>query len=187
MSTRGQRLNRWRDGARQSVHDPEELPKVLARWKASIATGEPFNMVFPLLGADGVFRPFLTLVMPVHDRTGKVQRWFGTNTDISEQQSEERLRLALAAAEGWARGTTTRLLARYVWDTRGARNCSAGTAEDRGQLRHDSYRRAETSRRQRERARPELCNGASIPPATAFSDIEYRTVGLRDGGVVALG
>ena len=77
----------------QSVHDPEALPEVLERWKASIATGEPFDMVFPLRGADGVFRPFLTRVMPVRDRDGKVGRWFGTNTDISEQRKiEEALR-----------------------------------------------------------------------------------------------
>jgi PAS domain S-box-containing protein len=34
----------------QSVHDPETLPAVLERWKAFIATGEPFDMVFPLRG-----------------------------------------------------------------------------------------------------------------------------------------
>ncbi len=73
----------------QSVHDPEMLPQVLERWKASIATGESFDMVFPLRGADGVFRPFLTRVMPVRDEHGKVYRWFGTNTDISEQRTTE--------------------------------------------------------------------------------------------------
>ena len=70
----------------QSVHDPEALPKVLESWKDSIATGKPFDMVFPLRGADGVFRPFLTRVKPVCDEDGKVTRWFGTNTDISEQR-----------------------------------------------------------------------------------------------------
>ncbi len=34
----------------QSVHDTETLPAVLERWKGSIATGEPFDMVFPLRG-----------------------------------------------------------------------------------------------------------------------------------------
>ena len=34
----------------QSVHDPEVLPKVLQEWKASIATGAPFDMTFPLRG-----------------------------------------------------------------------------------------------------------------------------------------
>lgn len=95
----------------QSVHDPKELPKVVERWKISIATGEPFDMVFPLLGADGVFRPFLTRVMPLRDAQGRVVRWFGTNTDISEQrrieealrQSEERYRsLFENMSEGFA-------------------------------------------------------------------------------------
>ena len=84
----------------QSVHDPEALPKVLERWEGSIASGEPFDMVFPLRGADGVFRPFLTRVMPVRDRGGKVARWFGTNTDISEQRrTEEALRESRAKLE----------------------------------------------------------------------------------------
>jgi PAS domain S-box-containing protein len=76
----------------QSVHDPGELPGVLERWQASIATGEPFEMVFPLRGADGIFRPFLTRTVPVRDHEGKVVRWFGTNTDVSQQrQAEEAL------------------------------------------------------------------------------------------------
>ncbi len=73
----------------QSVHDPEALPGVLERWKVSIAESLPFDMVFPLRGADGVFRPFLTRVMPVRGHDGKVARWFGTNTDISAQKQAE--------------------------------------------------------------------------------------------------
>ena len=77
----------------QRVHDPVVLPKVLERWKESLATGEPFDMVFPLRRGDGVFRPFLTRVMPLKDRAGRVVQWFGTNTDISEQQAmQEALR-----------------------------------------------------------------------------------------------
>ena len=84
----------------QSVHDPKMLPKVLARWKESIATGEPFDMEFPLRGADGVFRTFLTRVLPLKDSAGQVFRWFGTNTDISVlKQAEERLNRVLADLE----------------------------------------------------------------------------------------
>ncbi len=76
----------------QSVHDASELPKVLERWKVSIATGEPFDMTFPLRGADGAFRPFLTRIFPLKDATGRVVQWFGTNTDISEiRRAEEKL------------------------------------------------------------------------------------------------
>ena len=84
----------------QSVHDRQTLPTVLERWKASIATGEPFDMTFPLRGVDGVFRPFLTRVMPLRDEQGRVVQWFGTNTDVSEQKAtEEELAAAKASAE----------------------------------------------------------------------------------------
>jgi PAS domain S-box-containing protein len=73
----------------QSVHDEKELPRVLESWKISIATGIPFELEFPLLGADGVFRWFLTQSTPIKDDLGKVIRWFGTNTDISERRYEE--------------------------------------------------------------------------------------------------
>jgi len=73
----------------QTVHDPEVLPSVLERWQESIASGKPFDMVFPLRGADGVFRPFLTRILPLYNEDGKVARWFGTNTDIAEQLGVE--------------------------------------------------------------------------------------------------
>jgi PAS domain S-box-containing protein len=73
----------------QSVHDPGTLPDVLERWKVSISTGEPFDMVFPLRGADGVFHPFLTRITPVKDSKGSVVRWFGTNTDVTELRNAQ--------------------------------------------------------------------------------------------------
>ncbi|MDQ6718859.1 MAG: PAS domain-containing protein [Gemmatimonadota bacterium] len=69
----------------QSVHDPEVLPSVLEQWTSSIATGKPFEMEFPLLSAAGEFRWFLTRVAPLKDNSGKVLRWFGTNTDVQAQ------------------------------------------------------------------------------------------------------
>jgi PAS domain S-box-containing protein len=73
----------------QSVHDPEMLPKVLEQWKASLATGKMFDMEFPLRGADGIFRPFLTRVLPLKDATGNVIKWFWTNTDVTERKIAE--------------------------------------------------------------------------------------------------
>jgi PAS domain S-box-containing protein len=49
----------------QSVHDPEVLPRVIVQWTAAIAAGKPFEMEFPLRGADGRFRQFLTRAVPV--------------------------------------------------------------------------------------------------------------------------
>jgi PAS domain S-box-containing protein len=70
----------------QSVHKPEILPSVLERWKQSLATGQTFEMEFPLRGADGVFRWFLTRIRPVRNSEGRIVRWFGTNTNIHEQR-----------------------------------------------------------------------------------------------------
>ena len=73
----------------QSVHDPEILPHVVERWKGSIARGEPFEMVFPIKGADGQFRHYLTRTLPVRDEQGAVTRWFGTNTDVTVVKEAE--------------------------------------------------------------------------------------------------
>jgi PAS domain S-box-containing protein len=75
----------------QSVHDPKKLPEVMEQWTASIRTGEPFEMIFPLRGADGVFRSFLTRIAPVRDSNGRVMRWFGTNTNVDTLRKEQDL------------------------------------------------------------------------------------------------
>jgi PAS domain S-box-containing protein len=80
----------------RAVIDPDALPAVMEGWTRSIATGKPFEMVFPLKAADGSFHPFLSRVQPLKDDQGSVLRWFGTNTDISEQKrAEERLQFLL--------------------------------------------------------------------------------------------
>ena len=73
----------------QSVHDPTHLDEVLVKWKAAIKEGKSFEMLFPIKAADGSFRPFLTQAMPMLDDAGNIYQWFGTNTDISEQQRAE--------------------------------------------------------------------------------------------------
>ena len=88
----GKTLEQMQGWGWQSVHHPDFLPEVLARWTSAIAEGKPLEMEFPLRGADGLFRAFLTRVMPLKDAEGRVVRWFGTNTDISRlKQTEERL------------------------------------------------------------------------------------------------
>jgi PAS domain S-box-containing protein len=73
----------------QSVLRPQALPTVLQRWRASLASGEPFDMVFSLRGADGQFRPFLTRANPLRDEGGRILLWCGTSTDIGEQKRAE--------------------------------------------------------------------------------------------------
>ncbi len=84
----------------QAVHDPDELPRVLERWKAAIAEGKPWEDTFPLRRHDGTFRPHLSRAVPICDQQGHVIRWFGTNTDITERiEMEGSLQRAKEAAE----------------------------------------------------------------------------------------
>ena len=73
----------------QCVHHPDLLPKVLEAWKQSIATGQPFEMEFPLRAADGHYGWFITRVLPFKDATGNIVRWYGTNTDLSQKREAD--------------------------------------------------------------------------------------------------
>ncbi len=73
----------------QSVHDPLALPQVMVNWPAAIAAGTAFEMEFPLRGADGRFRNFLTRGEPLQDSAGRVVQWFGTNTDVTSLKQAE--------------------------------------------------------------------------------------------------
>ena len=92
----------------QGVHDPEKLSDVMERWQRSIATGEHFEMEFPLRGADGTFRWFLTRVAPFRDADGAIQLWFGTNTDIEDRRRAADERAQLLDAERAARAEAER-------------------------------------------------------------------------------
>jgi PAS domain S-box-containing protein len=81
-----EQMNGW---GWRSVHNPELLPAVIAKYRDCLTSGEPFEMAFPLRGADGEFRMFLTLASPVRDKAGTIVRWFGTNTDIDSQRKAE--------------------------------------------------------------------------------------------------
>ena len=89
---------RWRDyiGTTQdavgatdwaSIHDPDYLARVSAAWMAALQSGEPVEMAFPLKGADGNYRMFLTRARPLRDQQGQISYWFGINTDISALQA----------------------------------------------------------------------------------------------------
>lgn len=69
----------------RSIVDPGYIDKVVDGWHHSIRTGRKFEMIFPLKGNDGKFRPFLTRMVPIRSGDGEVLQWIGTNTDISEQ------------------------------------------------------------------------------------------------------
>jgi PAS domain S-box-containing protein len=77
----------------QKVHHPDHVDRVVHRIKQSFETGTPWEDTFPLRGRDGRYRWFLSRALPIRNNAGNVVRWFGTNTDITEQiEAEKALR-----------------------------------------------------------------------------------------------
>ncbi|MCA9166463.1 MAG: PAS domain S-box protein [Planctomycetales bacterium] len=70
----------------QQVHHPEHIDRVVRKIKRCFATGEFWEDTFPLRSKDGSYRWFLSRAVPIRNDEGKVVRWFGTNTDVSEQR-----------------------------------------------------------------------------------------------------
>jgi PAS domain S-box-containing protein len=98
----------------QSVHDPALLPTVLSRWRDAIALAQPFEMEFPLRGADGTFRNFLTRVQPMKDSEGRLVQWFGTTTDVDElKRIEQSLRVTQARLESTLEAGS---IGTWTWD-----------------------------------------------------------------------
>ncbi|MDQ3074225.1 MAG: PAS domain S-box protein [Pseudomonadota bacterium] len=82
----------------ESVQHPDFLEPVIDAWKRAIVDGASFEMTFPLRGANGEYRRFLTRVDPIRDDRGHVLRWFGTNADVEEQTAAEE---ALSASRAY--------------------------------------------------------------------------------------
>lgn len=79
----------------RAVHHPDHVDRVVARIQRSWDTGEPWEDLFPLRGADGRYRWFLSRASPLRNAEGRVVRWFGTNTDVTEQQEAAELQRTL--------------------------------------------------------------------------------------------
>ncbi|HEY4015832.1 MAG TPA: PAS domain S-box protein [Polyangiaceae bacterium] len=87
----------------QSVHDPAELPRVVAKWKAALESGQPWEDEFRLRRHDGQFHWFLSRAMPLRDASGRIVRWFGTNVDIDvAKRSAERVSQEAQAQLRWS-------------------------------------------------------------------------------------
>ena len=95
------------EGWKDHVH-PEDLPTCGARWGHALATGEPYECEFRLKRVDGSYRWHIARARPQRARDGRIERWYGTNTDIAELKavmsrlhgSEARYRMVSEASHG---------------------------------------------------------------------------------------
>ncbi len=73
----------------QEVHHPDHVERVVEKFSRYTQTGEIWEDTFPIRSKEGEYRWFLSRAVPLKDETGKVTRWFGTNTDITEHRNLE--------------------------------------------------------------------------------------------------
>ncbi|MEI6655695.1 MAG: PAS domain S-box protein [Verrucomicrobiota bacterium] len=79
----------------QKVHHPDHEQRVVEKFKHCLEMGEVWEDTFPLRGADGQYRSFLSRALPIRNEHGMVVRWFGTNTDITEREEAGALQKAI--------------------------------------------------------------------------------------------
>jgi formate hydrogenlyase transcriptional activator len=77
----------------QAAFHPEDIPRLMKRWRELLVSGEPGEIEARLRRHDGVYRWFLIRHEPFRDESGKIIRWYGTSTDIETlKQTQEKLR-----------------------------------------------------------------------------------------------
>ena len=74
----------------EKVHHPDHLQRVVERVSRAWETGDSWEDTFPLRSKEGEWRWFLSRALPIRDASGRVVRWFGTNTDITELTDTQR-------------------------------------------------------------------------------------------------
>ena len=63
-----------------AIH-PDDLPRILETFREALNSVKPFEVEGRFRRFDGEFRWFLFRGSPLRDRSGKVAKWYGTNTE----------------------------------------------------------------------------------------------------------
>lgn len=80
----------------EQVH-PDDRERTIHEWQSTAARGLVFEGEFRVRRHDGVYRWFDSRGVPLRDLEGRVVRWFGANTDVTERRLGERRLVAQLA------------------------------------------------------------------------------------------
>jgi PAS domain S-box-containing protein len=84
-------------GWNRMVH-PDDIERVLSKWRKLISEGKPREIESRLRRSDGEYRWFLSRVCPLVDRSGHILGWYGCDTDIHDRKEAE---VTLRRSEGY--------------------------------------------------------------------------------------
>ena len=70
------------------LHD-EDSAELMDKWRAALATGEPFEAEARFRRADAEYRWCLCRAVPLRDETGNIVQWYGATTEIEDRKRAE--------------------------------------------------------------------------------------------------
>jgi PAS domain S-box-containing protein len=80
-------------GWESTIH-AEDLESHMNKWRASMASGQPFENEVRHRNANGEYRWFLIRGVPLPDEHGNILKWYGVLTDIEDRKRAEEERQA---------------------------------------------------------------------------------------------
>jgi PAS domain S-box-containing protein len=90
-----------------AIH-PDDVSALVAKWRACIASGEPFELESRVRRADGAYRWMWHQKLPLRNAGGEIVKWYGSSVDIDDRKraDEERTEAEFYLAEGQRLGHT---------------------------------------------------------------------------------
>jgi PAS domain S-box-containing protein len=85
----GTTFEQMRESRWQNLVHPDYAKRVAGKIARCFESGEGWEDTFPLRANDGDYRWFLSRAFPIRDPAGRIARWFGTHTDVTDQRAEE--------------------------------------------------------------------------------------------------
>jgi PAS domain S-box-containing protein len=79
------------EGWTEILH-PDDQERVGITWAQSVRTGQPYDCEYRMRrGIDGSYRWHIARGIPLRNHEGEITKWFGSNTDIDDQKSTEKV------------------------------------------------------------------------------------------------
>ena len=130
-------LEELQDRGQVHSYHPDDRPRVLAAWKKSLETGQPYVSEGRRRRADGVYRWFHTRGFPLRDAEGHIVLWYSLATDIDDQRRAEALlagekRVLEMVAGSHSMSEILKALCKFVESTTSGCYCSVVSMDPSG-------------------------------------------------------
>lgn len=79
----------WLGHGWQAVLHPDDRDAQTAIWLRAAREGSDYEAEFRCIAKDGRTVTFYSKAVPVHDRSGRIARWVGVDTDVTERKRTE--------------------------------------------------------------------------------------------------